>query len=101
MPATTTKTSSKVSGPTPVLKGFTEYEFNFSDTQNPDHQVVGGEVPDADTEFAAQTLQDSIQTRCTQLGVNFPAALALSVTPSSNIVVSGDFDATVMVWPPR
>jgi hypothetical protein len=100
MPPTTVKTASKVSGSTAFPKGFTEYELDFS-TQTPTHVVVGGEPADEDTERAVQTIQNSIQSRCTQPGVTFPQALASIVTPPSNIVLSGDFDATIKVWPPR
>jgi len=97
--STKPKTASRVSGVTVVRKG-TEYEFNFTDSQNPTHEVVGGENPDADTKLLVLMIQDSIQSRCTQPGIDFPAALALSVE-APNIIISSDFDATIMVWPPR
>lgn len=100
MSTTTVKTASKVSGPTAVRKGFTEYELDFSNPQIPTHLEVGGEPADGDTERAVQTIQNSIQTRCTQPGVTFSQALVDSV-PASHITDRGHFDATIKVWPPR
>jgi hypothetical protein len=79
MPATTTKTASRTSGPTVVGKGCTEYEFNFSDSQNPTHEAVGGEKPDEDTKLIARSTQARIQAWYTQPGMTFPKALLLSV----------------------
>jgi hypothetical protein len=95
-----TAAASRLSGPTGV-RLHTEYTFDFSDVQDPSHQWVGGAPADDDTENAAQTIQDDIQSHYTQPGGTLSQALTLSNVRASNIIDTSYFDATIKVWPPK